>query len=88
MKTIKGKLLLTVSAAAFVILVVASVVSAVVIGKASVGGAVGTGLLIGVIGTVVIDLIVALMFGKALAPLAELKQFASCDFIDEIPTST
>ena len=86
MKTIKGKLLLTVSAAAFVILVVASVVSAIVIGKANVGSAVGTGLVIGVIGAVLIDLIVGITFGKALVPLAELKQFASGDFSDEVPT--
>lgn len=87
MKTIRGKLLLTVSAAAFIILVAASVTSAVVIGKASVGSAVGTGMLIGAIGTVVIDLIVGLTFGKALVPLAELKQFASGDFSDQAPTS-
>lgn len=87
MKTIRGKLMLTVSAAAFVIVFIAAVVSAVVIGQASVGSAVGTGLLIGLVGTAVIDFIVGLTFGKALVPLAELKQFASGDFSGETPTS-
>ena len=84
MKTIRGKLMLSVSAASFVILFIASVVSAVSIGKASTGTAVGAGLLIGVVGTVVIDVMVMITFNKALVPLAELKQFASGNFSDQI----
>ena len=80
MKTIRGKLMLSVSIASFVVLVIASVVSAVVIGQVNVGSAIGMGLVIGVIGTALIDLIVGLSFNKALVPLAELKQFASGDF--------
>lgn len=87
MKTIRGKLMLSVSVAACVILFIASVVGAAIVGKASVGGAVGTGLVISVIGTVLIDLIVGLTFNKALAPLAELKQFAAGDFSDQVPVS-
>lgn len=87
MKTIRGKLLLTVSVVAFIILFIASVVSATVIGQANTGNAVSVGLLIGAIGTVVIDLIVGLTFNKALVPLAELKQFASGDFSGKAPTS-
>ncbi|MCH5259334.1 MAG: methyl-accepting chemotaxis protein [Lachnospiraceae bacterium] len=82
MKTIRGKLMLSVSTAAFVVLFISSVVSAVSIGKAGVGSAVGVGLLISVVGTVLVDLIVMLTFNKALIPLAELKQFASGDFSD------
>ena len=80
MKTIRGKLMLSVSIASFIVLVIASVVSAVVIGQVNVGSAIGMGLVIGVIGTALIDLIVGLSFNKALVPLAELKQFASGDF--------
>ncbi len=87
MKTIRGKLMLSVSAAAFVILFLALVISAVTVGKAGFGSAVGMGLLIGVIGTVLIDMIVMLTFNKALVPLAELKQFAAGDFSgQEVPT--
>ena len=87
MKTIRGKLMLSVSVAAFVILFIASVISAVVVGKAGTGSAVGIGLATGVVGTVLIDLIVSLTFSKALAPLAELKQFAAGNFSDQVPAS-
>ena len=80
MKTIRGRLMVSVSAAAFAILFIASVASALVIGKASIGSAVGIGVVISVVGTILIDLIVASTFNKALVPLAELKQFASGDF--------
>lgn len=84
MKTIRGKLMISVSIAAFIVLLIASVVSAVVIGKASMGGAFGTALVISVVGTVLIDLIVTFAFGKALVPLAELKQFASGNLSDNV----
>ena len=84
MKTIKGKLMLSVSIAAFVVLVIASIISAVIIGQVNAGSAIGMGLVIGVIGTALIDLIVALTFNKALVPLAELKQFASGDFSGQV----
>lgn len=87
MKTIKGKLLLTVSTAAFVILFIVSVASAIVVGQASAGSAIVTGLLFGAVGAVVIALIVGSTFGKALVPLAELKQFASGDFSDGVQAS-
>ena len=83
MKTIRGKLMLSVSMASFVIQFIGAGVSAVVIGKASITSAVGIGLAIGVLGTVLIDIIVALTINKALVPLAELKQFASGDFSDQ-----
>ena len=83
MKTIRGKLMLSVSTASFVIQFIGAVVCAVVIGKASVVSAIGIGLAIGVLGTVLIDIIVALTVNKALVPLAELKQFASGDFSDQ-----
>lgn len=79
MKTIRGKLMMSVSVAAFVILFIALTVSAAVTGR-SIGSAVGVSLLFSVIGTVLIDLIVMLTFQKALVPLAELKQFATGDF--------
>ena len=82
MKTIRGKLMLSVSTAAFVVLFISSVVSAVSIGRAGIGSAVGIGLVISVVGTVLIDAIVMLTFSKALVPLAELKQFAMGDFSD------
>lgn len=74
--------MITVSAAAFAILFIGSVVSNVSIGKANIGSAVGAGLLIGVVGTVLLDLIVGAVFNKALAPLAEIKQFAIGNFSD------
>lgn len=80
MKTIKGKLMITVSITAFVILFISSAVSASGVGKAVTGSAVGTGLLTAVAGTVLIDLIVGITFHKALAPLAELRQFAIGNF--------
>ena len=82
MKTIKGRLMVAVSTAAFAILFIGSVVSAVSIGKANAGGAIGVGLLIGVVGTVFLDLIVGTVFNTVLAPLAELKQFATGNFSD------
>ena len=89
MKTIRGKLILSVSAASFIILFLSSAVSAIGIGKAGIGSAIGTGLLIGVVGTCLIDLIVMLTFNKALVPLAELKQFAAGDFSgQEVPVRT
>lgn len=83
MKTIKGKLLFTVSVAAFVILSIGSAVCAVSAGKANMSSAVSAGLIVGVIGTVVIDLIVGAVFHKALTPLAELKQFALGNFSEQ-----
>lgn len=80
MKTIKGKLMAGVSIVSFVVLFIGSVVSAVSVGKAAVGSAIPMGLGIAVVGTVVIDLIVSVIFKKALIPLAELKQFASGNF--------
>ena len=89
MKTIRGKLMLSVSAASFIILFLSSAVSAIGIGKAGIGSAIGTGILIGVVGTCLIDLIVMLTFNKALVPLAELKQFAAGDFSgQEVPVRT
>lgn len=87
MKTIRGKLILSVSTAAFIILFAASVASAVIVGKASIGSTIVAGLLIGVVGTVLIDLSVMLTFNKALVPLAELKQFASGDFSEQVAVS-
>lgn len=52
MKTIKGRLLATVSAAAFIVLFVGVTAAVVVDGKAGLGYAVGAGLLVGVVGTV------------------------------------
>lgn len=83
MKTIKGRLLAAVSAAAFIILFIGSAAAAVAVGRAGAGSAVGAGLLIGLIGSAVIALIVSSSFSKALAPLAELKQFAAGDFSDQ-----
>ena len=83
MKTIRGKLILSVSVTAFVILFIASFLSAVSIGKAGTGSALVAGLLIGVVGAGLIDLIVMLTFSKALVPIAELKQFAAGDFSDQ-----
>lgn len=80
MKTIRGKLMITVSVVAFVMMFIGSVASAAIIGKASVGSAAGMAVLIGVTGTVVIDLIVIAIFNKAMVPLAELKQFATGNF--------
>lgn len=75
--------MITVSVAAFIILFIGSVVSAVSVGKANVGSSVGMAVLISVIGTVVIDLIVGAIFNKALVPLAELKQFAIGNFSEQ-----
>ncbi|MDE6846089.1 MAG: methyl-accepting chemotaxis protein [Lachnospiraceae bacterium] len=83
MKTIRGKLMITVSVTAFVILFIGSVASAVGVGKASVGSSAGMAVLISVIGTVVIDLIVGAIFNKAMVPLAELKQFATGNFSEQ-----
>ena len=83
MKTIRGKLMLSVSVAAFVILFITSFLSAVSIGKAGMSSALVAGLLIGVVGAGLIDLIVMLTFSKALVPIAELKQFAAGDFSDQ-----
>lgn len=83
MKTIKGRLLATVSAAAFIILFIGSAAGAIIAGKADIGAAAGTGLLAGVAGTAVIDLAVSALFSKALAPLAELKQFAAGNFSEQ-----
>lgn len=80
MKTIQGKLIAAVSAVAFVVLFASSFVSASSVGKASVGSAAGRSLLTGIVGVVLIDLVVGFVFHKALAPLAELKQFAAGDF--------
>ncbi len=83
MKTIRGKLMLSVSVAAFVILFIVSVVGTALVGGAGAGSAAATGLVLGAVGTVLIDLIVMLTFNKALVPLAELKQFAAGDFSDQ-----
>ncbi|MBP3476869.1 MAG: methyl-accepting chemotaxis protein [Lachnospiraceae bacterium] len=80
MKTIKGKLLTTLSAAAFIILFAGSAASAVIVGKAAVGAAVGTGLVTGIVGTVVMDLIAAKAMKAVFSPLMDLKQFALGDF--------
>lgn len=72
--------MITVSMAAFFTLLAGSVVSAVVVGNAGVGSAVGMSLLVSVIGTVLIDLVVGAIFRKAFVPLAELKQFATGNF--------
>lgn len=80
MKTIKGKLMIIVSITSFAVLFIGSVVSALSIGKADTGSAVGAGLVIGVIGMAAVDLIVGTTFNKALRPLAELKQFATGNF--------
>lgn len=83
MKTIKGRLLVTVSVAAFIILFFGSAAGAVSAGTAGMGTAAGVGLLAGVAGTAVIDLAVSAAFSKALAPLAELKQFAAGNFSEK-----
>lgn len=80
MKTIKGKLMIIVSITSFAVLFIGSVVSALSIGKADTGSAVGAGLVIGAIGMAAVDLIVGTTFNKALRPLAELKQFATGNF--------
>lgn len=84
MKTIKGKLLTTLSVVAFVILFAGSVASAMFIGKAAAGGAVGMGLFIGIAGTVVLNLITGKTLNKILGPLSDLKQFASGNFTDNV----
>ena len=83
MKTIKGRLLATVSAAAFIVLFIGAAAGATVVGSAGIGSAVGAGLLTGVLGTVVIDAAVSSVLGSALQPIAELKQFASGDFSEQ-----
>ena len=83
MKTIKGRLLATVSAAAFIVLFVGVTAAVVVAGKAGLGHAVGAGLLVGVVGTVAIDLAASSVLGRALGPIAELKQFAVGDFSEK-----
>lgn len=80
MKTIKGRLMVIVSITSFMILFIGSVASALFIGKAEMGSAVGAGLIIGVVGMAAIDLAVGVTFNKALRPLAELKQFALGNF--------
>lgn len=80
MKTIKGKLLTTLSVAAFIILFAGSAASVVIVGKAAIGAAVGTAFVTGIAGTVVIDLIAGKAMKAVLAPLMDLKQFASGDF--------
>ena len=47
MKTIKGRLLATVSAAAFIVLFIGAAAGATVVGSAGIGSAVGAGLLNG-----------------------------------------
>ena len=79
--------MLSVSMTAFLILFIASAASAIIVGKANVGNAVGVGVLIGAVGTAVSDLIVVFTFNKALVPLAELKQFALGDFSEQEVTS-
>lgn len=88
MKTIKGRLLVMVSVAAFFIFLSGSAAVIVLAGKTGTGSAVGAGILIGVAGTAVIDLIVSSVFNKALAPLAELKQFAAGNFSGQSGTGT
>ena len=80
MKTIKGRLLITVSTAAFIILFIGVTAGAALVGKADVGSAAGAGILIGVAGTVLIGLSVYSVSCKVLSPLAELKQFAAGNF--------
>ena len=83
MKTIKGRLLATVSAAAFIVLFIGVMAATAVAGKAGVGSAVGAGLLIGVLGTAAIDLAVFSVMSRALEPIAELKQFAAGEFSEQ-----
>lgn len=83
MKTIKGRLLATVSAAAFIVLFIGTTAGAAVAGKAGIGSAVGAGFLIGILGTVVIDVAVSSVLGGMLEPIAELKQFAAGDFSEQ-----
>lgn len=80
MKTIRGKLMVTVSITVFAVLFAGSVLSAVSIGKAAVGGALIMALVVGAAGTAVVDLVVGATFNQTLAPLAELKQFALGNF--------
>lgn len=80
MKTIKGKLLVTVTLAVFTVLFIGSAAGISIVGKAGIGSAVVAGILVGAVGTVLLDLIVYSVFNKALAPLAELKQFAAGNF--------
>ncbi len=80
MRTIKGRLLATVSVTVFIVLFIGSAAGILIAGKAGTGSAVSAGILIGAVGTVLIDLIVYSVFHKALAPLAELKQFAAGNF--------
>lgn len=83
MKTIKGKLVISVSVVVFAILFIGSVVSAVSVGKADVGSSIGMAVLISVVGTVLVDLIVNAIFSKALVPIVELKHFATGDFSEQ-----
>ena len=83
MKTIKGKLLTTVSVAAFIVLFIGVTAAVVVAGKAGVGSAVAAGLLIGVVGTAAVDAAVSSVLGRALEPITELKQFAAGDFSEQ-----
>lgn len=83
MKTIKSRLLAAVSATAFIILFIGSAAGISAAGRTGIGSAVGAGILIGIVGTVLLDLIVGTIFNKALAPLAELKQFAAGNFSEQ-----
>ncbi|MCD7724145.1 MAG: methyl-accepting chemotaxis protein [Clostridiales bacterium] len=83
MKTVKGKMLTILTAAVFVILFIGSAAGAAIAGKAAIGGAAATGLIVGVVGAVLVDLIIGRALNAVLTPLAELKQFASGDFSEE-----
>jgi methyl-accepting chemotaxis protein len=83
MKTIKGKLVITVSLVAFVVLLAGSVAGAVFIGKAAVGGAVGKGVVIALVGTVIIAVTASMTMNTVTKPLKELRQLALGDFREE-----
>lgn len=86
MKTIKGRLLATVSAAVFIVLFIGVTAGVAVVGKAGIGSAAGAGLLIGILGTAVVGAAASSILGRALEPIAELKQFAAGDFSEQRPS--
>ncbi len=83
MKTIKGKLLCMLLAMTFVLLLAASMVSALVVGKAQFVSAIAAGAAAAVIGTVIVGVAAGAAFDKVLAPMMQLKLFAAGDFSEQ-----
>ncbi len=82
MKTIKGKLMSVLLVLTFILLFAAAA-AGVAAGRAGIGGALGVGALAAVAGTVVIGIVAGAAFGKVLAPVVQLKLFATGDFSEE-----